>query len=60
VFWQYEPVLPGVAAGILLVTEVSGTASRIDGSAWRPGSPDILVTNAALHPAAVAILSTFT
>jgi myo-inositol-1(or 4)-monophosphatase len=57
VFWQYEPVLPGVAAGALLVTEAGGTVSRIDGSGWRPGSPDILVAAPALHQAAAAALA---
>lgn len=57
VFWQYEPVLPGVAAGMLLVSEAGGVASRIDGAPWRPGASDILVTTPALHAAAVAVLS---
>lgn len=57
VFWQYEPVLPGVAAGILLATEAGGTASRIDGSPWAPGSSDVLVATPALHAAAVDVLS---
>ena len=39
VFWQYEPVLPGVAAGALLITEAGGTVSRIDGSPWGPAAP---------------------
>jgi myo-inositol-1(or 4)-monophosphatase len=56
VFWQYEPVLPGVAAGALLVTEAGGTVSRIDGSAWGPGSPDLLAAAPGLHqPAAEAL-----
>lgn len=57
-FWQYEPVLPGVAAGILLVTEAGGTVSRIDGSPWSPGSSDVLVSTPALHRAAADVLST--
>ncbi|HWC78619.1 MAG TPA: inositol monophosphatase [Pseudonocardiaceae bacterium] len=58
VFWQYEPVLPGVAAGVLLITEAGGIATRIDGSPWRPGSPDILVATPALHQPAGAVLAT--
>jgi myo-inositol-1(or 4)-monophosphatase len=58
VFWQYEPVLPGVAPGMLLVTEAGGVASRIDGSPWRPGDPDILVTAPGLHRAAAQTLAT--
>jgi myo-inositol-1(or 4)-monophosphatase len=57
VFWQYEPVLPGVAAGALLVTEAGGTVSRIDGSPWGPGSPDILAAAPGLHQAAGQVLS---
>ena len=57
VFWQYEPVLPGVAPGMLLVTEAGGIASRIDGSPWRPGSPDILITAPGLHQAAAQALA---
>jgi len=57
VFWQYEPVLPGVAAGLLLATEAGGTASRIDGSPWQPGRPDVLITAPGLHAAAVDVLA---
>jgi myo-inositol-1(or 4)-monophosphatase len=57
VFWQFAPVLPGVAAGLLLITEAGGVVTRLDGSPWRPGDPDILATAPALHKAAVAVLS---
>lgn len=57
VFWQYEPVLPGVAAGILLVTEAGGRATRIDGSPWRPGAADILVATPGLFAEAVQTLA---
>jgi myo-inositol-1(or 4)-monophosphatase len=57
VFWQYEPVLPGVAAGALLVTEAGGTVSRIDGSAWGPGSPDLLAAAPGLHQSAAQALT---
>lgn len=57
VFWQYQPVLPGVAAGILLVTEAGGSATHIDGTAWTPGGGDILITNASLTAPATDILS---
>jgi myo-inositol-1(or 4)-monophosphatase len=56
VFWQYQPVLPGVAAGALLVAEAGGTVSRIDGSPWGPGSPDILAAAPGLHQAATRVL----
>ncbi len=57
VFWQYSPVLPGVAAGLLLIREAGGEVSRVDGSPWRPGSPDILVAAPGLHKAAVTVLA---
>lgn len=57
VFWQYAPVLPGVAAGSLIATESGGRVSQIDGSPWRPGSPDILVTTPELHQASMDALA---
>jgi myo-inositol-1(or 4)-monophosphatase len=57
VFWQFAPVLPGVAAGVLLIGEAGGVVSRLDGRPWRPGDPDILATAPGLHHAAVAVLS---
>jgi myo-inositol-1(or 4)-monophosphatase len=57
VFWLYEPVLPGVAVGMLLITEAGGTVTRIDGSPWGPGSPDILAAAPGLHRAAVGALA---
>jgi myo-inositol-1(or 4)-monophosphatase len=57
VFWQYEPVLPGVAAGALLIAEAGGKVSRIDGSPWRPGSRDFLAAAPGLHAAAVGALA---
>ena len=56
VFWQYEPVLPGIAAGILFGTEAGAVVSRIDGTPWRPGAEDVLVAAPDLHAAAVAVL----
>lgn len=58
VFWQYEPVLPGIAAGALFVTEAGGIVSDIHGRPWRPGSPDFLASSPRLHAAAVEALST--
>jgi myo-inositol-1(or 4)-monophosphatase len=57
VFWQFAPVLPGVAAGLLLITEAGGVVTRLDGSPWRPGDADLLAAAPALHKAAVAVLS---
>ncbi len=57
VFWQYEPVLPGIAAGALLVTEAGGVVSDLHGRPWRPGSPDIVAAAPNLHSAAIKVLS---
>ena len=56
VFWQYAPSLEGIAAGLLMATEAGGIASRIDGSPWELGAPDILLAAPGLHRAAVAAL----
>lgn len=58
VFWQYEPVLPGVAAGALMITEAGGVVTRIDGTPWSPGADTILATAPALHHAAREVLET--
>jgi myo-inositol-1(or 4)-monophosphatase len=58
VFWQYEPVLPGVALGALLVTEAGGIISDTDGQPWRPGSPTFLAAAPGVHAEAVRVLST--
>lgn len=58
IFWQYEPVLPGVAAGALLVTEAGGIVSDTHGQPWQPGSPDFLATAPNLHSATVKALAT--
>ncbi|HVU69215.1 MAG TPA: inositol monophosphatase [Ktedonobacteraceae bacterium] len=58
VFWQYEPVLPGIAAGALFITEAGGIVSDIQGNPWQPGSPDFLATSPRLHAAAVEVLAT--
>lgn len=57
IFWQYRPVLHGVAAGLLLISEACGRVSRIDGTPWTTGSSDILATNQPLSPRATTILA---
>lgn len=57
VFWQYEPTLPGVAAGALMITEAGGTVTRIDGTPWSPGSDTILAAAPGLHGAARDVLA---
>jgi myo-inositol-1(or 4)-monophosphatase len=56
-FWQYQPDLPGVAAGSLLVTEAGGIATDLRGQPWRPGAPDVLISAPGLHAAALAVLT---
>lgn len=50
-FWQYEPVLPGVAVGSLLISEAGGVVTTIAGPPWVPGSDTILVGAPGVHPA---------
>lgn len=50
-FWQYEPVLPGVAVGSLLITEAGGVVTTVAGDPWVPGSDSILVGGPGVHPA---------
>jgi myo-inositol-1(or 4)-monophosphatase len=57
VFWQYEPTLPGVAAGALMVTEAGGVVTAIDGRPWSPGTDTVLVTAPGLHAAASTVLA---
>jgi myo-inositol-1(or 4)-monophosphatase len=57
VFWQFSPVIPGVAAGALLIGEAGGVVTRLDGTPWRPGDPDILAAAPGLHKPAVAVLA---
>jgi myo-inositol-1(or 4)-monophosphatase len=56
-FWQYEPVLSGIAAGVLLAAEAGGIVSDTRGQPWRPGGTDILVTAPGLQAAAIQALS---
>jgi myo-inositol-1(or 4)-monophosphatase len=55
-FWQYEPVLPGIALGVLMATEAGGAATATDGSPWTPGSGDVLVAAPGVHAAMVSAL----
>lgn len=56
-FWQYSPNLPGVAAGVLLVTEAGGTVSTISGDPWSPGADTILLAAPGVHAPARAVLA---
>jgi myo-inositol-1(or 4)-monophosphatase len=56
-FWQYEPVLPGIALGILAATEADGLATTIDGSPWTPAADTVLVAAPGVHAAMVRALA---
>jgi myo-inositol-1(or 4)-monophosphatase len=56
-FWQYEPVLPGIAAGALLVREAGGVVTDLAGRPWAPGAPDVLAAAPGVHAAALDALS---
>jgi myo-inositol-1(or 4)-monophosphatase len=55
-FWQYQPVLPGIALGILLATEAGGIVTAIDGSPWTPASGTVLVAAPGVHAAMIKAL----
>lgn len=57
VFFQYDPDLPGTAAGSLLVTEAGGVVTDLSGGRWVPDSPDVLIAAPGLHAAALKVLS---
>ncbi len=57
-FWQYEPNLGGVAAGVLLTTEAGGVVTTIAGNPWAPGADTILLAAVGVHePARLALAS---
>lgn len=56
-FWQYDPDLPGVSAGSLLVAEAGGVVTDLRGEPWTPGSPDVLVAAPGVHAAALDVLA---
>ena len=57
-FWQYEPVLPGVAVGSLLVSEAGGVVTTIEGNEWAPGADTIVVAAPGVHAAVVDTIGT--
>jgi myo-inositol-1(or 4)-monophosphatase len=59
-FWQYQPVLPGIALGILLATEAGGVVTAVDGSPWTPASGTVLVAAPGVHAAMVKALGEVT
>jgi myo-inositol-1(or 4)-monophosphatase len=57
VFWQYEPDVPGTAAGTLLAAEAGAVVTDLSGKHWDLNSPDVLVAAPGVHAAALAVLS---
>jgi myo-inositol-1(or 4)-monophosphatase len=55
-FWQYQPVLSGIALGILLATEAGGVVTAVDGSPWTPASGTVLVAAPGVHAAMIKAL----
>lgn len=56
-YWEEQLKPWDTAAGAVLVREAGGVVTRIDGTAWNPGSPDVLATNPWLHEAVVRLLT---
>ncbi|OLR92271.1 inositol monophosphatase family protein [Actinokineospora bangkokensis] len=56
-FWQHSPVISGLAAGALLVSEAGGVVTDLTGRPWAPGSTDFLAAAPGLHAAALTALT---
>jgi myo-inositol-1(or 4)-monophosphatase len=54
-FWEERLQPWDMLAGILMVEEAGGRATRFDGSALRPQADEIVATNGKLHPAMLEI-----
>jgi myo-inositol-1(or 4)-monophosphatase len=48
-FWEFGLKSWDTAAGILLVTEAGGKVTDLSGGPYRPGGPDLLVSNGRIH-----------
>ena len=48
-FWEFGLKSWDTAAGILLVTEAGGKVTDLSGGPYRPGGPDLLVSNGFIH-----------
>jgi myo-inositol-1(or 4)-monophosphatase len=56
-FWEERLEPWDMMAGILMVTEAGGIASRFDGSPLGLRADEIVATNGALHPRMLEVLS---
>ncbi len=54
-FWEFGLHAWDTAAGAVLVAEAGGEITRLDGSAWAPEIPELLVSNRWLHEAFVRL-----
>jgi myo-inositol-1(or 4)-monophosphatase len=48
-FWEFGLKSWDTAAGVLIVTEAGGKVTDLRGGPYRPGGPDILVSNGHIH-----------
>ena len=48
-FWEFGLKAWDTSGGVVLIEEAGGRVSRVDGSAHRPGDPEIVATNGWLH-----------
>jgi myo-inositol-1(or 4)-monophosphatase len=48
-FWEFGLKSWDTAAGILIVTEAGGRVTNLKGGEYKPGDPDLLVTNGHVH-----------
>jgi myo-inositol-1(or 4)-monophosphatase len=48
-FWEFGLKSWDTAAGVLVVTEAGGKVTDLRGESYRPGGPDILVSNGLIH-----------
>lgn len=48
-FWEFGLHSWDTAAGVLLVREAGGVATRLNGQLYRPGEPEILASNGLVH-----------
>ena len=55
-FWELKLKPWDTAAGLLLLKEAGGTATRLDGSAYDIGQPDILASNGRIHEQMIAVI----
>jgi myo-inositol-1(or 4)-monophosphatase len=48
-FWEFGLNSWDTAAGILMITEAGGAVTDLRGGSYRPGGPELLVTNGHIH-----------